>query len=188
MPSITDPERENPLDDFRFVKIYAKKAQTALGAHIRRNPTSDFAEPYINHCARVAERVLLAVPPKWKRRSHLGQAIAWMHDIGEMFPPLENWQWNIEHRPVWKGMEALTRKTGETYTQYITRIWEGPSLYRIIKIADIEDNLSDLGACPLRQRYEVALELLKRRRPRADTKRETAGDTVKGEENTGDSA
>lgn len=61
----------------------------------------------------------------------------------------------------WSGLDAITRRPGETYAEYIERV-AGHEAARAVKICDLRHNLSR-GAGPspsLRRRYERALALL----------------------------
>lgn len=56
-------------------------------------------------------------------------------------------------------VDAVTRREGETYVEFIERAARHP-LGRLVKRADIEDNLRPGCPASLRKRYERALETL----------------------------
>lgn len=93
-------------------------------------------------------------------------AAALLHDVLE-----DNAEWTVARLyghgmppEVVRLVEALTRKYGETYLDYIRRVREDRATTQI-KIADLEDNLdlrrSDGLTASLRKRYVKALEILK---------------------------
>lgn len=104
--------------------------------------------PYIFHPIRVASTFT----------DEFLQAIAVLHDVVEdtsitladldaQFP-----------QGVVNAVDALTRREGESYEEFIQRVARNPSA-RKVKIADIRDNLRP-GAEHLRPRYEAALRVL----------------------------
>lgn len=107
-------------------------------------------EDYINHPRRVAE----------KFSTEDSQVIAWLHDV------LEDSNFTAEDllkrgiRPTWiEIVECLTRQEGETYFHFIMRIKDIRQA-RIIKIADIRDNSTDLREGSMKDKYRLALYIL----------------------------
>jgi (p)ppGpp synthase/HD superfamily hydrolase len=111
-------------------------------------------EPYITHPARVAKNVL-----------HFGpeyQVVGILHDVIE--------DSDIDHQmiatqfgeEVAAAVTAVSRQEGEDYMDFVKRAKAHP-IARVVKIADIEDNLHDLPErySNMRRRYEKALKLLK---------------------------
>lgn len=88
-------------------------------------------EPYILH----ALRVMLGVPADEPAR-----IAAVLHDV------VEDTGWSLDDlrtefgATVANAVDALTRRNGETYTTYVNRLATN-SLARIVKIADLKDNL-----------------------------------------------
>lgn len=131
----------------------------ALKAHAgqtrrRHGDHPQAGEPYINHAVRVA----LALD------GDNAKAIALLHDVLE---DTDVSFLDLARRGVDKGIllavEALTRLDDETYREYIERLatldpveWWA-NLAREVKLADLDDNLSDLpSGHSLRKRYEWA--------------------------------
>lgn len=107
-------------------------------------------EDYIEHPRRVAS----------KFSTETSQVIAWLHDV------LEDSDLTAEDilkrgiRPCWiEIVECLTRQDGEDYFHFIMKIKD---IYqaRIIKIADIRDNLTNLKEGSLKDKYRLALYIL----------------------------
>jgi len=88
-------------------------------------------EPYFNHLSRVASRLPRSLRP-----------IAYLHDIFEdtntVVNDLERLGINI--RTIYT-IVLLTRMEGEDYMDYIKRI-KPDSVSRLVKIADLEDNMN----------------------------------------------
>ena len=88
------------------------------------------------------------------------QAVAWLHDVLEdtnvTRKDLEAAEFPTE---VIEAVVAITRNDGETYLDYIQRCKRNP-LARMVKIADIRDNLSDMPTDTMIVRYGRALEIL----------------------------
>lgn len=112
--------------------------------------------PYIVHPARIVKalREKYPIDPSY-------QIVAWLHDVLE--------DTSVTREDLLKAgigeeyvvmVEALTRKDGETYFDFIMRM--GCShMPRRIKIADVEDNLGDnLKEGSLKDKYRLALYVL----------------------------
>jgi (p)ppGpp synthase/HD superfamily hydrolase len=126
--------------------MLSKAITTAALMHDRQTDKS--GAPYIFHPIRVASTFT----------DEFLQTIAVLHDVVEdtkmtladldaMFP-----------QGVVNAVDALTRREGEAYEDFIQRVARNPSA-RKVKIADIRDNLRP-GAEHLRPRYEAALKVL----------------------------
>ena len=96
-------------------------------------------EPYSDHLSRVAQKI--------KSRETAGQFMvqaAWLHDILEDFP-----EWNIKQiedlfgSTVANLVDLLTKKPDQDYFNYIRRIISDYDA-KVIKLADLEDNLNVL--------------------------------------------
>jgi (p)ppGpp synthase/HD superfamily hydrolase len=57
------------------------------------------------------------------------------------------------------NVEVLSRKKGETYFDYIMRV-KNRSVCRIVKIADLEHNISDLKEGSMKDKYRLAKYIL----------------------------
>ena len=90
---------------------------------------------------------------------------ALLHDVLESSPtiPFSPFETGYDSESdVWKLVGILTRRTDETYTEYIYRVAEDEDA-TAIKTADIEDNLYGRPEPPkesLRERYVSALDIL----------------------------
>jgi len=54
-----------------------------------------------------------------------------------------------------EAVRALTRKDGETYFDFILRVQLNPLAVKV-KVADLEDNMSDLHEGSLKDKYRLA--------------------------------
>jgi (p)ppGpp synthase/HD superfamily hydrolase len=113
--------------------------------------------PYILHPLRLMFRV----PPGD------AQIVALLHDV------VEDSEWTLEalraegfSEAILTGVDGMTRRTGETYEDFVRRCTENPLACRV-KLADVEDNLDvrrldELGEKDLArlQRYQRARRVL----------------------------
>ena len=121
----------------------------AIEAH-RGQKRKYTGEDYIEHPRRVAS----------KFSTEDSQVIAWLHDV------LEDSDWTARDilrkgiRPhLIEIVECLTRQEGENYFHFIMRIKDiRPA--RIIKIADIRDNLTNIKEGSMKDKYRLALHIL----------------------------
>lgn len=128
-----------------------KKAQDiAFFAHL--NQTRWDGSPYFKHPASVVDRL------KAKGCNDNILIVGWLHDV------VEDSDITIEEiktqfgGTIAKSVEALTHKKDESYADYIMRISLNNTAV-IVKICDLEDNLSDLDPKKQKQRidkYELA--------------------------------
>ncbi|TAA63583.1 HD domain-containing protein [Shinella sp. JR1-6] len=119
-----------------------------MAALAHEGQTDKSGAPYIFHPIRVASTF----------SDDFLQTIAVLHDVVEdtsiTLSDLD------AHFPqgVVNAVDALTRREGETYEDFIQRVSRNPSA-RKVKIADLRDNLRP-GAPHLTTRYEKALRVL----------------------------
>lgn len=125
-------------------------AQHAHSGKTRR----DGVTPYFTHPLRVAESLRKA------GHSETIQAVAYLHDV------LEDTNVTAEHldelgitEEVIAAVRAMTKKPGESYSDYIKRVCEN-DLARIVKRFDVLDNLSDAPTEKQREKYKLALDVL----------------------------
>lgn len=114
--------------------------------------------PYIGHPMRVAMRV--------SDQGAYAMTIALLHDVVEdtetTLNDLKDYGFDIV---VVGAVDHLTKRKGEKYSDFVKRAKQH-DLARIVKIADIQDNLEDQSALEpeeaefLRKRYTKALEVL----------------------------
>jgi (p)ppGpp synthase/HD superfamily hydrolase len=114
--------------------------------------------PYIGHPTRVAETVRAAGHPE-----HM-VAAAYLHDVVEDTPHTMDVIHAHFGSDVGNLVDALTRRDGETYMDFIHRCKSAGPEAAAIKLADISDNLSPDRVLPnseaLRDRYEKAQKIL----------------------------
>lgn len=126
--------------------------QVAVRAH--RNQTRWNGDAYITHPMRVAS----------KFKDPIVKAIAYLHDVVEdtklTLDDLKRFGFCQE---ILDGVEAVTKRDGEPYLDFVLRV-KGNIKSRSVKIADIEDNLSDLTDRnkTMRDKYQLALWILER--------------------------
>jgi hypothetical protein len=108
--------------------------------------------PYINHPLAVKARV---------GNNLMAQVAAILHDVLEDTPTSSQDLLDAGMPPASvTAVEAITRSAGEKYFAYITRL-SNNSIARIVKVADLEENLSNLPeGHSLESRYLKALDML----------------------------
>lgn len=107
-------------------------------------------EPYVHHPARVAGRL--------SESDEIGISVAYLHDVVEDTEcTLDDLR--LSFRPeIVEAVDAITRREGEKYFDYIVRLSSNPIAKRV-KIADLQENLSQ-GDLSLSTRYYKALKML----------------------------
>lgn len=132
-------------------RVYLNKAkQIAFDAHrgqTRRNGKT----PYYEHLQRVAEYVSTDID---------AFNVAWLHDILEKTSETEESlrEKGIESHII-DSVKAITKKSGETYLDYIRRV-KTNILARKVKIFDIIDNLLDNPTERQKTKYSLAIPIL----------------------------
>lgn len=107
-------------------------------------------EPYIFHPVRVANRL--------DESDETGIAVAYLHDVVEDTRfTLDDLRKGFSDEIV-DAVDAITRRKGEKYFDYIRRLSSNPIAKRV-KIADLQENLSQ-GDLSLSTRYYKALKIL----------------------------
>ena len=131
----------------------------AFAAEAHEGQTDKAGAPYILHVLRV----VLACPPGD------AQIVAALHDV------VEDTDWTLDDlrergfsETVVQSVDAVTRRSDETYMGFITRAELDP-IGRIVKLADVCDNSSPLrmaalgdSALGMQRRYARAKELMER--------------------------
>lgn len=121
--------------------------QIALAVH--RHQRDLAGKPYLGH----VYRVMRAVPERLR-------VVACLHDVIED----GGGEWTLDRLEaegfepwVLAALDALTRRPGERYRDYIERVAANEDA-RVVKLADLADNLDPRRSIPesLRRRYEVA--------------------------------
>lgn len=125
----------------------------ALARHAHnRQYRRDKVTPYITHPERVVTRLVA--------QGHTDEdllAAAWLHDTVE--DGVLIWQTLRDKEIPEKVIDtvvALTKRLGEPYQQYLNRVKANP-VARVVKVADILDNLSDTPTDKQILKYASAL-------------------------------
>ena len=107
---------------------------------------------YIEHPIRVSKRVL----------GDAAKIVAILHDVIEDTPVTAQDLLDAGFsKEIVEAVVALSKQEGETYKRFVRRAAENP-LARMVKVADIEDNMSDLPEDhSLRKRYTWGLRYLR---------------------------
>ena len=126
-----------------------------------REKTDLGGRPYAEHCKRVAAALPIFVPNDERHAALLQDVIEDTDLIAAGVRELGYSKRTVEL------VEALTRRDGETYADYIDRIAQSGDAGLIrIKLADVEDNLDPARPLPplnesLRERYLKARAVLR---------------------------
>ena len=157
------------VDKEKDIVVVARELATTyhMGA------TDKYGNPYIDHLERVVDRVRDMEYDMVDETSHIGMylAAAYLHDIIEDTPFNFDNNFDIADRgymdifpeAVVEAVKLLTRDTGETYADYVTKIKLAPlvggKIARVVKLADLFDHLMGPTPCPpnLIKRYEKSL-------------------------------
>jgi (p)ppGpp synthase/HD superfamily hydrolase len=135
------------------------KVAEALARLMHAGQVDKAGEPYIEHLSRVAQRV----PEKHR-------AAAWLHDIIEdtplTFEELGNFGFS---RNTIDAVVILTRRQGETYSEFIERVLtkhygDAAITAKVVKLEDVRDHLRDITPLSdsMVERYAKALYELTR--------------------------
>ena len=137
--------------------LLLKAATVATRAHAGHKRKD--GSPYIAHPMRVAFRV--------SEQGVYAQIVALLHDVVEDTDvTLDDLTELGFPEPIRDAVDRVTKRPGETYRDFIDRARQH-DISRVVKIADIEDNLADQSALDpeeadfLRKRYTKALEKLR---------------------------
>jgi (p)ppGpp synthase/HD superfamily hydrolase len=126
-----------------------------FASHAHSKQTDKSGKPYILHCLRV----MLAV----ESHGYLAMCAAVLHDV------VEDTHWTLNdiatvcNSDVAEVVDAVSRRKGETYREFVSRAAEHP-IGRVVKIADVQDNMRPDRMIPelkgLEKRYILALDIL----------------------------
>ena len=137
-----------PHPEYIHASLNEQALTVANNAH--RNQKRWGGQPYIIHPIAVADRLPV----------HL-KVLGYLHDVlednAEEYPLTRL----SELFPVWvvERIVVLTKLPDENYDDYILRVAEDRAT-RLVKIADLFDNLKDIKPGSLRDKYRLALRLL----------------------------
>ena len=116
----------------------------------------DKGKPYIVHPERVASKVASRFDDPYLA------AIGWLHDVIEDTDiTIDNLNEMGVPPEVQFGVKGMTKWEGENYLNFILRVQMNPYA-RPVKIADIEDNMISLKEGSLKDKYRLALYILRR--------------------------
>lgn len=145
-------DESDEIEITKDTPVAERARQVAVHAHCGQTRWNKDA--YITHPIRVAS----------KFQDPIVKAIAYLHDVVEdtklTLADLRRFGFCQE---ILDGIESVTKRNGEPYLDFVLRI-KGNIKGRSVKIADIEDNLSDLTDRnkTIRDKYQLALWILER--------------------------
>lgn len=121
----------------------------------------DGKTPYIEHPRAVAKRVkqiTFGHPEAFKINC---QIVAWLHDVVEdtniTIGNLLDEGFSIK---VVNAIDAITKREDEQYDEYLIRVAEN-RMAAVVKVADIQHNLSNLKRGSMRDKYRLAIRFIK---------------------------
>lgn len=132
-------------------------------------------KPYISHpkavvakavyILQILSRYYPAVDDDFNKLEPLIKQLAWLHDTVEdtdlTIKDIESHGFSNE---VIYGLKLVTMRKGENYFNFISRIADSSSIVAIIvKVADLEHNLSDLTEGFMKDKYRFARDKLNSR-------------------------
>jgi (p)ppGpp synthase/HD superfamily hydrolase len=123
----------------------------------RRQTRRDGSDYFKNHIDIVCGKVYA----KYSSKYHATELVivSLLHDIAEDTSCTLNQIFHEFGFEVAMAVDAITKKDGEKYEEYISRVRQN-KLARLVKIVDIEHNLSDNPTESQKQRHEYALSVL----------------------------
>jgi len=131
---------------------YLDARNIAISAH--KGQVRKCGEAYINHPLRVAAAVKKAGADKDV------VLIAMLHDVVEDSDvSLFDLLWEGASPRVVEGIDALSRNDDEEYFEYIARLVKNPDA-RVVKAADLADNMNENCPPSLLARYAKAKDIL----------------------------
>lgn len=125
------PPSPGLIEPLKLVGLAEALAQVSHTGQKRKGT----GEPYAVHLARVAG----------KQTNPRAEAIAWLHDILED-TKMTSFTLSAVHFPqdIVDDVLVLSRRPSEKYWDYISRVLDEGSMDALrVKLADVEDNLSD---------------------------------------------
>lgn len=138
-------------------KLVEKAVEVATKAH--KGQFRDDGRPYITHPIAVAN--ICAAKYARGEDTYFCMIIGLLHDVVED-TSLTLDDLSKEGFPyiVVNAIEYLTRQKNESYTDFIKRVAKNKQA-TLVKLADLEHNLSDQKPGARKDKYELATELLK---------------------------
>ena len=124
----------------------------ALARIAHQGQTDRLNDPLFDHLERVAQRTTTPYT----------RALAYLHDIVEDSTVTLTEIATFFDAPLARDVDALTRRTDETYARYIERIAQASAAAREVKLADLADHLRAPLRIPqsLERRYRRAQQAL----------------------------
>lgn len=138
LPDFRINEPESPVYDPFYENTLTDAIE--LAAQIHDGQTDKGGEPYILHPLRVMLRMA----------TDQERIVAMLHDViedSEGRVTLERLTSMGFSREITEALDALTKRPGEAYGDYIDRLKAASKLARKVKLADLEDNM-DLSRIP----------------------------------------
>ena len=137
--------------------ITEKAIEIAERAHYKQKRRN--GEPYILHPRRVADKVV----GDNREATDKIKSIALLHDVLEDTPMTVEYLRKSEiPEDIIQAVAWLTRNPKENYFEYIMGLIEcGIKEVILVKLADLEDNLSDLEEGSMKDKYRFAQYVLR---------------------------
>lgn len=132
----------------------AKEIATMAHKGQTRTLGPDQGKPYIIHPERVAQALK-------HTESDFLQAAGWLHDVLEdTYMTEEMLQYEGIDPFVISIIKTVTKLPGENYLDFILRVKRNDNAIPV-KIVDIQDNMISLEECSLKDKYRLALHILR---------------------------
>jgi len=117
----------------------AKAIALAAQAHV--DQVDKAGEPYILHPLRMMMRLAAQVGPQDPQLAEAAQIVAVLHDVVEdTAVGLDDLQAAGFSAAILEAIDCVTRREMESYSEFIERS-QSNSLARLVKLADLEDNM-----------------------------------------------
>ena len=133
--------------------MFPRALEIAIQAHknqTRKVTGEKWPEPYIEHSKRVASYF----------KDDIRKTVSILHDVIEDAPVFEKVIKKEFSKTIYEAIIILTRQENENYFNFIMRVKNSDSLAISIKIADLQDNMSDLQEGSKKDKYRFALYIL----------------------------
>ncbi len=133
---------------------YALKAEKLARQFHEGQFRKDGKTPYIEHSKRVVN---------FLKNLGFGDdyiTVAWIHDVLEDTDCTEENLLQIFPQYLIYSVKVLTKRKWENYIDYIYYVMNDNDISKIVKFADILDNLSDCPTQKQKEKYKQALAIL----------------------------
>ena len=144
------------MEDLTIEQLVQNAKSIATIAHLGQTRW-DKSIPYITHPEAIAATF---DNPKLK-------IVAWLHDVVEDTPTTLEQLGEMMPGYIVDAVDAITKRKGEErYDEYISRVADNP-LATLVKIADIQHNLTNLHKGSMKDKYYLAIRYLRLANPEA---------------------